>query len=57
MTINIISEKEEGNFEPDDNPTNAINGKGSNVNVHFNPESNPDIPALNRKTEIGRAHV
>lgn len=28
MTINIISEKEEGNFETDDNPTNAINGKG-----------------------------
>lgn len=50
MTINIISEKEEGNFETDDNPTNAINGKGSNVNVHFNPESNPDIPTLNRKT-------
>lgn len=49
MTINIISEKEEGNFETDDNPTNAINGKGSNVNVHFNPESNPDIPTLNRK--------
>ena len=66
MTINIISEKEEGNFETDDNPTNAINGKGSNVNVHFNPESNPDIPTLNRKTgrvsnkkrpsQVGLAH-
>ena len=66
MTINIISEKEEGNFEIDDNPTNAINGKGSNVNVHFNPESNPDIPTLNRKTgrvsnkkrpsQVGLAH-
>lgn len=66
MSINIISEKEEGNFETDDNPTNAINGKRSNVNVHFNPESNPDIPTLNRKTgrvsnkkrpsQVGLAH-
>lgn len=28
MTINIISEKEEGNFETDDNPTNQLMVRG-----------------------------
>ena len=50
MTINIISKTADGNSEIDDNPTNAINGKGSNVNVYFNPNSNPQIPTLNAKT-------
>ena len=35
MTINITSKTADGNSEIDDNPTNAINGKGSNVNVYF----------------------
>ena len=50
MTINITSKTADGNSEIDDNPTNAINGKGSNVNVYFNPNSNPQIPTLNAKT-------
>ena len=50
MTINITSKTADGNSEIDDNPANAINGKGSNVNVYFNPNSNPQIPTLNAKT-------
>ena len=50
VTINITSKTADGNSEIDDNPTNAINGKGSNVNVYFNPNSNPQIPTLNAKT-------
>ena len=50
LQINITSKTAEGNSEIDDNPANAINGKGSNVNVYFNPNSNPQIPTLNAKT-------
>ena len=31
------------NYEQDVNPANAINGKGSDTEVYFNPDSNPDI--------------
>ena len=65
MTINVIS-NDEGNYETDENSTNAINGSGTNVNVYFNPESDPDIPTLDKKTgrvvdekrpsQVGLAH-
>ena len=50
MTINVTSKTADGNSETDDNPANAINGIGSNVNVYFDPNSNPLIPTLNAKT-------
>ena len=65
MTINVIS-NDNGNYETDENSTNAINGTGSNVNVYFNPESDPDIPTLDKTTgrvigkkrpsQVGLAH-
>jgi len=50
MTIHILTDKAQGNSETDENPTNAINGIGSNTNVWFNPDSNPDFKTLDVKT-------
>ena len=65
MTISIGTPGS-GNSESDKNSANAINGKGSDVTVNFDPSANPSIPTkdpvtgnvsgANRPDEIGLAH-
>ena len=65
MTIQIASAGS-GNSEVDVNSTNATNGKGTDVNVYFDPTSNPDIMTEDPKTgnvsgkkrpnQVGLAH-
>ncbi|MCE2504178.1 MAG: hypothetical protein J4G05_09010 [Chlorobi bacterium] len=65
MTINIGAPGS-GNYEMDVNPADAISGKGSDVNVSFDPTSNPSIATedpvtgrvsgKSRPNEIGLAH-
>ncbi|MCP4179716.1 MAG: hypothetical protein GY756_18305 [bacterium] len=55
-----------GNSENDANATNAINGTGSDVNVSFDPTSNPNIKTVDpttgnvsgqkRPNQVGLAH-
>lgn len=49
MTI-TVGAKGSGNSESDVNSANAINGVGSDVNVSFDPTSNPDILTVDPKT-------
>ena len=65
MTISIGTPGS-GNSESDKNSANAINGKGSDVTVNFDPSANPSIPTKDpvtgnvsgatRPDEIGLAH-
>lgn len=65
MTIQIVSAGS-GNSEIDVNSANAINGKGTDVNVYFDPTSDPSIKTEDPKTgnvsekkrpnQIGLAH-
>ncbi|TKG87726.1 hypothetical protein EYV94_28015, partial [Puteibacter caeruleilacunae] len=65
MTISIGAVGS-GNSEMDVNPTDATNGKGSDVTVNFDPSANPSIPTKDpatgnvsgktRPDEIGLAH-
>jgi RHS repeat-associated protein len=49
MTI-TVGTPGSGNFETDVNSANAINGVGTDVNVSFDPTSNPNILTVNSKT-------
>src|SRR5690554_412943 len=65
MTIQI-GNPGSGNIEVDVNSTNAINGKGTDVNIYFDPTSDPSIMTKDPKTgnvsgkkrpnQIGLAH-
>ena len=48
MTIEVVSKG--GNRERSENPLDAINGKGTNTIVIFNPDFNPDISELDETT-------
>lgn len=48
MTVDVVSKG--GNQERSENPLDAINGKGTNTTVIFNPDFNPDIPELDEAT-------
>ena len=47
VTINVVKDKDNGTI--DKNKDDAINMKGSDAEIRFNPESNPDIPLVNKK--------
>lgn len=65
VTINIATPGS-GNSEIDVNPTDAINGVGTDTNVYFDPTASPSIPTEDpvtgnvsgapRPNEIGYAH-
>jgi|GEM_PF-1207067 len=61
----VIQVTTESNYEKDDNSANAINGKGSDATVFFNPKADPNIKTVDsegnvvpakRPAYIGLAH-